>query len=275
MPELPEVETIKRGLEKKVIGKKITGATVNLPKIINRSPAEFTRLLKNTIIKKVARRAKILMLTLSNGHTLGIHLKISGRLLYLKKNSPVEKHTHVIFDLNNGHQIRFWDLRRFGYVKLMRSEEAVKELKLDEFGPEPLTKEFTLDIFKNLLNQRKNSRIKPLLMDQGFVAGIGNIYADEILFYARVHPLRPAGELSARETKDIFNGTKKILTTAVQKKGTTVDLYVDLSGRAGNYVNYLKAYGCEDKPCVRCGARIQRIKIGSRSAHFCPRCQKQ
>lgn len=274
MPELPEVETIKRGVAKFVLGKKIAGVKVNLPKIINVPVRQFTRAVRGARFKKIDRRAKIIIITLSNGYVLGVHLKLSGQLLYRKKTDPVKKHTHVIFSLNNGHQLRFWDLRQFGYVKLMKADEVDRVLKLDEFGPEPLTKDFTLDVFKERLSRRPKTKIKPLLLDQKFVAGIGNIYADEILFFSKVNPLRPAGRLKEREVWKMFQGIKKILAKAVREKGTSVDLYVDASGRPGRYVNYLKAYGREDEPCVRCRRKIKRIKIGARSASFCPRCQK-
>ena len=274
MPELPEVETIVRGLTKFAVDTRITSIQINLTKVINVSPSRFKEYTLNATIKSARRRAKIIIIDLSNGYSLGIHLKMAGRLLYLKKNSPIVKHTHVIVHLDNGYDLRFWDMRQFGYVRVFPTKDTEKALKLDEFGPEPLEKVFTLDKFREMLKSRPNTRIKPLLMDQGFISGIGNLYADEILFYARIHPLRRINTLKEQEIKKIFNGIKEILADAIKKKGSSVDLYVDIEGKAGTYANYLKAYSREGEKCFGCKGLVTRIKIGSRSAYFCPKCQK-
>lgn len=274
MPELPEVETVVRGLNKFVVGTRITSIQVNLAKVINVSPSQFKKSVLKATITSARRRAKIIIIELSNSYSLGIHLKMAGRLLYLKKNTPIEKHTHVILHLNNGYDLRFWDMRQFGYVRVFPTKDTAKGLKLDEFGPEPLEKSFTLDRFKEMFKARPNTRVKPLLMDQGFIAGIGNLYADEILFYARVHPLRRVKTLKEMEIKKIFTGIKEILADAITKKGSSVELYVDVEGKAGTYANYLKTYSREGEKCFGCKGIVNRIKIGSRSAYFCPKCQK-
>jgi len=274
MPELPEVETITRGLKKLVVGKRITGIEIKFPKIINLAPAEFKKHTINATVKAAERRAKLIIMHLSNGYTIGIHLKIAGRLLYLKRNVPVVKHTHVIFHLNDKHDLRFWDMRKFGYVRIYPTSEINNGFHLNDYGPEPLEKSFTLEKLKELLKRRQNTRIKPLLLDQGFIAGIGNLYADEILFYSKVHPLRRVHTLKENEIKKIFQGIKKILPDAIRKKGSSFDLYLDVKGNAGTYANYLKAYSREGERCFGCKGLINRIKIGSRSAYFCPKCQK-
>ncbi|MBI4833884.1 MAG: DNA-formamidopyrimidine glycosylase [Planctomycetes bacterium] len=274
MPELPEVETVVRGLNKFARGRRITGVKVSLPKIINLNPALFRKRLLNSRILCTERRAKIIMIHLSNGYSLGVHLKMSGRLVYTKGNSTIEKHTHVIMNLDNGFDLRYWDLRQFGYVRLFPTGKISEGLKLDLLGPEPLEKSFTINKFTELLKTRPHTRIKPLLMDQGFIAGIGNLYADEILYCARVHPLRRVNSLKEPEIKGIFREIKKILPEAIRKRGSSVELYVGADGKPGEYHKYLKAYSREGAPCSRCRAKIIRIKIGQRSAYFCPKCQR-
>ena len=273
MPELPEVETIRRGLYKNTLGLRITGATVLLPKIINVSPTRFKNAIIGKTIIDAKRRAKVIIIELSDDYTLVIHLKISGQLLYLLKTEPIKKHTHVILDLNNKYQLRFWDQRQFGYVRVFKKAEMIKFINGMEFGPEPLEKSFTLDSFRELLRNRPNGRIKPLLMDPKFISGIGNLYADEILFYARVYPLRKPSSLTDKGINKIYQGIKKILNLAIKKRGSSVELYVDVEGKPGGYVPYIKAYGREGESCLRCRTPIKRIKIGSRSAYFCPHCQ--
>lgn len=274
MPELPEVETIVRGLQKTTVNKIITDITINLIKVTNVPAAKFRECTIKARIKSVARRAKIIIIHLSNEYSLGIHLKIAGRLLCLKNETPIEKHTHLILHLGNGYDLRFWDLRQFGYVRIFPTDKLAAGLELDKFGPEPLESSFTLERFNEILGTRPKGRIKPLLMNQEFIAGIGNIYADEILYRSRIHPLRSVNTLKSVEIKRVFENIKEILTKAIKEKGTSVDLYVDLEGRTGNYAKYLKAYGREDEPCGRCSTPLKRIKIGSRSAYFCPRCQR-
>ncbi|MEW6027372.1 MAG: bifunctional DNA-formamidopyrimidine glycosylase/DNA-(apurinic or apyrimidinic site) lyase [Planctomycetota bacterium] len=273
MPELPEVETICRGLRKHAVGLKIRDVTVRMPKVTNVTAKELRKATIGATIKDVQRRAKTINIHLSNNLWMVIHLKISGQLLYLPKAEPVKEHTHIIFDLSNGYTLRFWDLRQFGYVRLF--DKAGYRRFMDElgFGPEPLEKGFTLERFRQMLASKPGARIKPLLMDQTFISGIGNLYADEILFYARIHPLTRAGSLKESQVRNIYRGIKKILALGIKKRGSSVELYVDVEGRPGGFVPYIKAYGREGKPCKRCGTPIKRIKIGSRSASFCPKCQ--
>jgi len=214
MPELPEVETVCRDLHGTACGLNILDAKVTLPKLINVTPAKFRNILKGKTILNVRRRAKIINIELSDGYSLLVHLKMSGQLLYLPPDAPMAKHTHIVMKLSNGYHLRFRDQRQFGYMKLFKESDRQKFFEEMGFGPEPLEKSFTLDDFKALLLLRPKNKIKPLLIDQSFVSGIGNLYADEILHFAHVHPLRQVHTLSKQEISDIYKGIRQILTLA-------------------------------------------------------------
>lgn len=271
MPELPEVETIKRQLNLLVAGKKIKEVEILLPKIIKTPLAEFKKATSNAKIKGIERRAKVLIIHLNNGWSLLLHLKLSGQLIFDGEKS---KHTHIIFHFSNGHHLIFNDLRQFGYVKLIKTGALDDFLEKEKFGPEPFDKNFTLARFVARLDRRPNAKIKQFLMDQTNIAGIGNIYSDEILFASRVHPLRKIKDLTPAEIKSIYKNIRKILNEAIKLKGTSADLYLDAYGKEGNFLSYLKVYGREGKKCFHCKGLIKRIKLGGRSAHFCPACQK-
>ncbi|MFH1894525.1 MAG: DNA-formamidopyrimidine glycosylase [Patescibacteria group bacterium] len=243
MPELPEVETIRRQLAGKIIGKKLEGKK----------------------IAKVRRRAKILMLDFTDGSSLAFHLKLTGQLIF---NGQPSRYTRKIFNFDDGSRLIFNDVRKFGWVKELKETRTLEE----KFGPEAL--DAKLDTFFERLSLRPNAKIKTLLMDQKFIAGIGNIYSDEILFAAKVHPARRVKTLSAEEVKKIFQNIKKILKKAIERHGSSVEYYLDACGKKGDFVKYHKVYQREGKKCFRCGIIIKREKIGGRSAHFCPRCQK-
>ncbi len=271
MPELPEVETIKRQLNKKVKGKKIKSVEVRLNKFVKCPLNKFKKLVEGAKISQVERRAKLLIIKLSNSCCLIIHLKMSGQLIYQGQPS---KHTHLIYYFSDGSQLVHNDLRKFGFVKVVPEKELSGFLKKEEYGPEPLSEEFTLNLFKKMLAERGKSKIKPLLMDQRWLAGIGNLYSDEILFLAKVLPTRTAGSLEPAEIERIYRGIKRILPLAISRRGSSADQYVDTAGQKGNYLPLVKVYGRQGKPCYICGTEIKRMKIGGRSAHFCPKCQK-
>jgi formamidopyrimidine-DNA glycosylase len=243
MPELPEVETIRRQLAQKIVGKKLNGKKITA----------------------VRRRAKVLMIDFSDGTSLAFHLKLTGQLIF---NGKPLKYTRKIFKLDDGSKLIFNDARKFGWWKNVKDTKALEK----EFGLEAL--EIDLKTFKNNLKKRPGAKIKPLLMDQKFIAGIGNIYSDEILFAAKVHPFRLVKTLKDKEIKLIHRNIKKILQRAIQYRGTTEQYYRDACGREGNYAKHLKVYQKEDKKCPRCGTKIKRKKIGGRSTHYCPKCQK-
>jgi len=266
MPELPEVETIKRELEKTILGKKIIGVHINNPKVIREPSADkFRKGLIGTSFKDVLRRAKVLILELSNGKSLVIHLKMTGQLVY---PGNAEK-SRVSFKLSDGKLLDFNDQRLFAELRLLDDWHSLKFIQ--GLGPGPF--DITLDKFKEMLAAKK-TKIKPLLMDQQFISGIGNLYAAEALFRARIHPGRPAQSLSDKEKEMLFKEIKETLNEAIQHKGSSVDQYRQLSGEPGDYAKYHKVYGREGKPCPVCKTPIKRISLGGRGTYFCPKCQQ-
>lgn len=243
MPELPEVETIRRQLQKKIVGKAIKGQ-----KIIG-----------------LRRKAKILIIDFENGASLIFHLKLTGQLIF---NGKPSQYTRKVFIFDDGSKLIFNDTRKFGWWKEVKDTKRIEK----ELGPEPL--EIDLKIFKDLLIKHPNAKIKPLLMNQKFIAGIGNIYSDEILYAARVHPLRCVKTLAQKEIEQIFQNIKKILREAIKYHGSSVEYYVDACGEKGNFVKYHKVYQKEGQKCSCCGATIKKIKISGRSAYFCSDCQR-
>jgi formamidopyrimidine-DNA glycosylase len=266
MPELPEVETIKRELERAVLGKKITGVVIHNPKVIKQpKPKGFCEGLKNNSIRKILRKGKLLIFELSSGKSLCIHLRMTGQLIYPGR----DKSSRVSFKFSDGNILDFADRRLLGELRLVddwRSLPFVKEL-----GPEPFDLESSQ--FKQMLSSRK-TKIKPLLMDQTFISGIGNLYAAEALFRARLNPERPSSSLTSAEKERLLEEIKKTLNEAIKYKGSSVDQYVQLNGSAGDYVKYHKVYDREGKLCFVCKAPIKRIALAGRGTYFCPRCQK-
>lgn len=286
MPELPEVETIKRDLEKKIRGKRIKDITTDNKKMFTPSFSLAREKITNHSIRDLERRGKLLIWKLDNGLYILIHLKMTGQLVYAIKNKllvgghPIEgekklpnKFTHTTFFFSDGSRLYFNDVRKFGYIKLV-DQNGLKKV-LEEFGLEPLSSEFTLVKFKEILRKYPNSKIKQLLMVQKHIAGIGNLYADESCFYARIKPIRPVKGLKEKEINDLYSGIKKILRLSVKNRGTSFNTYVDGEGRKGNFVKFLKVYGRAGEKCKRGdGGIIKRIRMGGRSAHYCPVCQK-
>ncbi len=270
MPELPEVETIAAGLRTLLIGRTIRAARVGWDKTVARpAVAEFEARLPGRCIVNVSRRGKYVVLQLDEGSLL-VHLKMTGRLLVTSAREPLDKHVHLALDLDDGRQLRFHDTRKFGRVYLVTDPAEVTV----GLGPEPVAVDFTAADFRRLLAGRKG-RLKSLLMNQEFLAGLGNIYADEALFAARLHPLRQASSLTPDEQDRLYEAIQEVLKRAILERGTTLDdsSYVDAEGHAGGYQESLAVYHRTGQPCPRCGTPIQRLVIGGRSAHFCPHCQ--
>lgn len=272
MPELPEVETIKKDLQKIIEGKKIIKVCVHNPKVI-REPAlkVFKKSLKNVIIKNILRRGKLLIFELSNGLTLTVHLKMTGQLVLRQKlsNPGGAKSSRVAFHLTGGEILDFNDQRLFGELRVVGDWKKLKFVQA--LGPEPF--DLTYVDFRNMLSKKK-TKIKPLLMDQGFISGIGNIYAAEILFRAKINPGRPAQGLTGTEKARLYKKIKEVLTNAIKHGGSSVDDYVRLSGKRGDYARFHQVYGRTDEPCFVCKTIIQRITQGGRGTYFCPQCQK-
>jgi len=266
MPELPEVETIKRELEKTLLGKKIIDVLIHNPKVIRTpAPKEFVQGLKNNTIQHILRKGKLLILELSSGKSLAIHLKMTGQLVY-----PGDaKKSRVSFKLSDGKLLDFNDQRLFAELRLI---DDWRELKfIQGLGPEPF--EITVEQFKKMLASKK-TKIKPLIMDQTFIAGVGNLYAAEALFRARINPARPASSLSQKEKELLFKEIKDTLLEAIEHKGSSVDQYVQLTGKQGGYAKFHKVYDRLGKPCLVCKSPIQRIALGGRGTYFCAKCQK-
>lgn len=272
MPELPEVETIIRGLQQQLIGLKIVRIRVILPKVIREDKERFVSLLKGASVQGIKRRGKIILIALSNKMTILVHLKLSGQIIYTSPEKPSSKHTHLIFDLSDGNQLRYIDPRQFGYFLLINNSELSQIRQLTTLGPDPL--KISLDDFKERISKRKG-RIKSLLLNQSFLAGIGNIYADEILHQAQIHPLEPAQTISIPQIEKLYQSIKEILTEAIKQKGSSIRDYLDSSGQEGGYQKLHQVYQREGKPCFTCQTKIARLKIGSRSSYFCPNCQKE
>lgn len=276
MPELPEVETVRRDLEEHIKGLSFTGVDVGLPKMVQGVGIDGLRCgVTGSMLLDIGRRGKILLLKLSTGYTLMIHLKMSGQLLYLDPDDPLQKWTHVVFHLSNGNQLRFRDQRQFGYVKLKPTDSLPSDPVLSKLGPEPLDDVFTVDVLRGRLKRRPSGKLKVLLLDQSFIAGIGNIYADEILHYAYLRPTRRARTLSKKDTELLLEGIKRILESAITSRGSSFQQFVDLAGKKGEYVDFHQVYHREGLPCLRNdGGVIKRIKLAGRSTFYCPVCQK-
>ena len=287
MPELPEVETIRRDLSTVLIGKKIIGIQIINPKPVKGSVAGFKKTLLNKKVKNIERIGKLMMLDLSEDNFLLIHLKMTGQLIYrhdhqiiegghnlpvFKENDLPTKYTWVVWRFNDGSSLYFNDMRKFGYLKIVNKKE--KETIVAKYGIEPLTKNFTLANFKKVLDKRKTS-IKSVLLNQALVAGIGNIYADEICFAASIRPDRSVAKMSESEIKKVFTACEVILKKAIAHKGTTFKDYVNAHGGKGNFSDFLQVYKRVGEKCLRCKkGTITSKKIGGRTSHYCPVCQK-
>jgi formamidopyrimidine-DNA glycosylase len=235
-------------------------------------------LLPGSTVKSIERRGKNILIKLDNDSTLWVHLKMTGKFRQTEPSEPREKHDLVTFDFaSNGRphsaqQLRFNDYRRFGRLRLFPDHELWQQPGLVDLGPEPL--EITAEEFVALC-QRRPRMIKPALMDQSFIAGIGNIYADESLFASRIHPTRLSASLSRKKLVELHGHIQRLLQWSIDMMGTTVISYVNVNGGSGSFQNCLSVYGHEGEPCRNCGGTIVREKLGSRSAHFCPRCQRR
>ncbi len=289
MPELPEVETIVTDLKIKVLKRTFIDVWTDNPKMIKKpkSLQDFKNQIKNKKIIKVWRRAKNIIFELSGNLSLLIHQKLTGHLLVgsweIKSGKwepkqkglleePVNRFIHLMFWLSDGKMLALSDLRKFAKAELWETEELKNSPEFKSLGPEPLDKRFTFEKFKKIFNKRKG-KIKQVLMDQNIIAGIGNIYSDEILWQAKVHPLKNTSELDKKELKKIYQAAREILKKAVKLRGTSISDYRDTKGKEGFYGRIRKAYQREGEECNRCRTIIKRIKVGGRSAHFCPNCQ--
>ncbi|MBE2220172.1 MAG: bifunctional DNA-formamidopyrimidine glycosylase/DNA-(apurinic or apyrimidinic site) lyase [Anaerolineae bacterium] len=270
MPELPEVETTVRALREPLIGRRITAVSNDWPRQIasHEDVAAFDWQIRGQQIDAINRRAKYLVFSLSGDDTLIIHLKMSGHLAVEDAAAPRHKHVHTVFSLDNGRELRFRDMRKFGRVYLVQEPETV----LGGLGPEPLDEAFSPDVLRERLNGRSRA-MKPLLLDQSFIAGVGNIYADEALFYSSIHPRRTADSLTQNEIVALYAAIQKVLTMGIEREGASIDLYTKPDGTRGDMQNAVAVFRRTGMPCYQCQTPINRIVMNSRSTHFCPQCQ--
>lgn len=272
MPELPEVETVRKTLQEFLPGLTVVHVQVSLPRIIKYPDVEeFVHVIRGRTFREIARRGKYLLVRLSGNFSLVIHLRMTGQLRYANPEDPMPKHTHVVFELSDGKELRYTDIRQFGTMYLAPDRDIQQVSGMHKLGWEPLD-DFPLEGFRELLGKR-STKIKNLLLDQRLIAGIGNIYADESLFAAGIHPERPAASLKAEEVERLHAALIDILQKGVAMRGTSFSDYVDGLGKSGEFQHQLSVYGREGEPCKQCGAPIVRRKISGRSAHICPWCQ--
>ncbi|PIP25029.1 MAG: DNA-formamidopyrimidine glycosylase [Candidatus Nealsonbacteria bacterium CG23_combo_of_CG06-09_8_20_14_all_36_12] len=291
MPELPEVETIVRDLKKYILGRKIEDVWSDFKKMVKK-PGDFEVFKKEIIGRKIEgikKRGKNILFKLSGGKTLLIHQKLTGHLLlgkWGKRGSewqslekgplledPMNRFLHLIFWLDDGRQLALSDLRKFAKTELWNSNELKESEELKSLGPEPLERTFTLEKFKETL-QKAKGKIKQVLMDQTVIAGIGNIYSDEILWEAKVHPFKDVSKLEEGELKKIYQVMRIILPKAIELGGESISDFRRISGERGYFDRERKVYRRKGEPCSRCATKIKRVKLTGRSAHYCPTCQK-
>ena len=272
MPELPEVETVSQGLRKRALGRRILAVEVRHPGVIVGSPDEFAEEVVGRTIVSVRRKGKALALELEAENAppcyLLVRLGMTGQFTVAAREAPLEPHTHVLLALGEREELRFRDVRRFGRLRSCTRTEV--EAAFDRLGPD--AQQMTEEQFLNALRGRRGA-IKSWLMNQQLLAGLGNIYADESLFVARVHPLAQPARISPRKARRLFRAVRKVLDHAVKLQGTSFRDYVDIQGRPGSYEPRLRVYQRTGEPCRRCGRPIRRLVIAGRSSHFCPRCQ--
>ena len=271
MPELPEVETIKNELSPYIVGHRIADVTLPWDGIVRQpSVEEFCSHIIGQKIIGIARRGKYLIFSLSGGDLLIIHLRMSGSLLLKPASAPPERFTRAIVSLDNETAIIFRDPRKFGMMSLVKDRNTI----IGKLGPEPLETSFTPQVLAERLAKRK-APVKAILLDQSLVAGIGNMYADEALFAARIHPLRPGNNLSPDEIERLFQAIQQVLRAGISNKGASTDTYFRPSGDRGTAHHQFMVAHQGGKPCPVCGASIQRLPIRNRGSYFCPKCQSE
>ena len=277
MPELPEVELVARSLDTLLYGWKIIRAELIRARLApDNPPREFARLLRNATIESVGRRGKHLLFNLDNSHVLITHLRMTGRFLYLPPKTPLPKHTHALFHLENGRRLIFTDQRHFGLMKIVKASELHEAKELRALAPEPFSDEFSPEYLLATL-KRSGRALKEVLLDQTKITGLGNIYAAEALFIARINPFIAASKLSGRRSPRLHLAIREILDEAIAH-GSTMNVdpeNIDGSYYGGGYEGRWRVYDREDEPCPVCKARIRRITHAGRSTYFCPRCQRR
>ncbi len=274
MPEKPEVITVARKLEKKLIGRKILKVEVYHDNMVDYPDVEsFKKRIRNQKIHEITTKGKWIVLTLDDFYLL-FHLRMEGKFFFRTKDDERNKHEHIIFTLDDLEEFRFADVRKFGKVMLIEKENIYKMKPFTELGLEPWDKNLTSEYLKEKYS-RKSLPIKSVLLDQSIITGIGNIYADEILFLSKINPLTKAKDLTDKNRKDIIENTVKVLDKAIEEGGTTIRSYTSEEGVTGMFQNNLNVHQREKEPCRVCNTTIVKIKVGGRGTYYCPTCQKE
>lgn len=288
MPELPEVETIVRGLRAAMTGARVISVDVHLPKMVHLSVRTLRRRIVGSRVARVHRRAKLVLVGLSVAWTIVIHLKMSGQLIWRQRRGrlvvgghPIpggvealpNRYSHVILGTDRG-TLFFNDQRQFGFLKLVRSSSLERWLEAQGFGPEPLSAGFTETVWQSILGRVRRRRLKSALLDQRVIAGVGNIYADEACHVARIRPTRRVSSLRPTDRRALYRGLRRVLRLSLRHGGTTADAYRRANGQPGGMQPFLRVYGRQGRPCRRCGGTIVKIVLAQRGTHFCPDCQR-
>lgn len=287
MPELPEVETVRRGLADLIIGKVVTSESHDTEKGFPNAEADVKEFLLGAMITDVRRRAKVLMIDLSTGYSLLIHLKMTGQLVFVGDtrfgaghpndslvNELPDKSTRVTLTFTDTSKLFFNDQRKFGWMRLMPTVEIPNIDFMQKVGPEPLADDFTPKEFMQRFARRSKTNIKAALLDQSIVAGVGNIYADESLWGAKLHPKRLVGSVTEQEFTTLFHELREVMNLAVEKGGSSNHTYVNAEGKKGSYMDFARVFRREGLPCPRCGTTIEKFRVAGRGTHICPHCQQ-
>jgi len=290
MPELPEVETVRRGLSNLIIGKKVTREQHDTAKGFPNTDADVTGFLIGATITAIRRRAKVLMIDLSTDYSLLIHLKMTGQLVFVGAgdtdrfgaghpndsliNVLPDKSTRVTLSFDDGSNLFFNDQRKFGWVKLLPTSEIPNTDFMKKVGPEPLDDSFTAQQFAARFTRRKRTNIKAAILDQSVVAGVGNIYADESLWGAKIHPQRPVESITAPEFERLYHELREVMNLSIEKGGSSNHTYVNAEGQKGSYMNFARVFRREGLACPRCGTTIEKMRVAGRGTHICPFCQQ-
>lgn len=273
MPELPEVETVKEQLKKRLVGKKITKVDIYYSDIIEYPTIlEFEKKITNQTIMDMKRRGKWLIFELNNYYLLS-HLRMEGKYFFKTPKDSITKHEHVVFTLDNNTQLRYHDTRKFGKMHLIDKDKLEEAPPIKKLGLEPWDNNLNIDYLKNKYT-KKNLPIKTVLLDQSIIVGIGNIYANEILFLSKINPYTPTSKLSEKDITNIINNTKTVLEKAIKLGGSTIKSYTSVDGMDGKFQNELLVHSKENSPCPICNTKITKVFIGGRGTYYCQNCQK-
>ncbi|HEX7632917.1 MAG TPA: bifunctional DNA-formamidopyrimidine glycosylase/DNA-(apurinic or apyrimidinic site) lyase [Candidatus Saccharimonadales bacterium] len=288
MPELPEVETVRLGLQRLLPGREVKAVDFDWPKSFPNAAADVEQFLIGARVVVVKRRAKVLLVELSSKYSLLVHLKMTGQLVFRSPDAAFgaghpnhsligslpDKSTRVTLTFTDGSQLFFNDQRKFGWMRLIPTAEIPQLDFFKKVGPEPLAADFTWQAMRDRLLRRKNSNIKAVLLDQTVIAGVGNIYADEALWGAKIHPSTPVKDISQAQFHKLYDELIYVLKLSIEKGGSTDKNYVDAEGRHGSYMSFARVFRREGQPCPRCGHTIIKIRVAGRGTHICPHDQK-